>query len=345
MADNRPDPTQIMELATGYWASAALLAANDLNIFGALSEGPRPAKEVAEACGAPIRAVSMLLDACAGLGLLVKSSDEAAARYANAPAVAAFLVPGRPGYLGDALRWSADQFALWGNLADSVRRNAPATEPEKHLGEDPEQTRTFVLGMHNRAMGVARGVVPFLDLSGADTLLDVGGGPGTYAALLARKYPGLQVTVLDLPEVTAIARELIAEAGMSERVQTLPGNAVTGDYGTGAYDAVLFSGVLHQMAPDTVRRMLQKARRALKPGGRVIISDIMLEPGKTEPPFATLFSLQMLLSSHEGAVFSADECASWLAEAGFAQATARRLPPPLPYFVVAGKLEDAEDKV
>jgi ubiquinone/menaquinone biosynthesis C-methylase UbiE len=344
MADNRPDPTQIMELATGYWASAALLAANELNVFGALGEGSRTAEEVAEACGASVRAASMLLDACVGLGLLVKSTDDAEAQYANASASAAFLVPGRPGYLGNALRWSADQFALWGNLAESVRRNTPATDPEKHLGEDPEQTRNFVLGMHNRALGVARGVVPFLDLSGTETLLDVGGGPGTYATLLAQKYPGLQVTVLDLPEVAAIARELIAEAGMSERVQTLPGNAVTGDYGINAYDAVLFSGVLHQMAPDTIRQMLHKARRALKPGGRVIISDIMLEPGKNGPPFATLFSLQMLLSSNEGAVFSAEECASWLAEAGFAQATARRLPPPLPYYVVTGRVEDAGER-
>ncbi len=338
MAENRPDPTQIMALATGYWASATLLAASDLHIFRALGEGARTAEEVARESAAPVRAVAMLLDACAGLGLLVKDGNEAGSRYANAPASAAFLVPGRPGYLGDALRWSADQFALWGSLAEAVRKNAPLAGPSKHLGEDPEQTRNFVLGMQNRARGVARGVIPFLNMDGAVSLLDIGGGPGTYATLLAQKYTSLQVTVLDLPEVVAIAGELIAEAGMSERVQTRPGNAVTDDYGTEAFDAILFSGVLHQMDKGTIRRMLQKARRALNPGGRVIVSDIMLEPGKTAPAFAALFSLQMLLSSEAGAVFSAEECASWLEDAGFSDVTVQPLPPPLPYYVITGRV-------
>jgi ubiquinone/menaquinone biosynthesis C-methylase UbiE len=338
MAENRPDPGQIMQLATGYWASAALLAANDLRVFGALAEGPRTVEEIVAACHAPVRSMAMLLDACAGLGLLTKDTSGDTARYANTPAAAAFLVPGGPGYLGDALRWSADQFALWGQLPGAVRLDAPPIEPARHLGGDPEQTRTFVLGMHNRARGVARGVVPFLDLSGVRTLLDVGGGPGTYATLLAQKYPNLRVTVLDLPHIVAIAAELVAEAGMSERVQMLPRDATQEDYGDAAFDAVLFSGVLHQMAPGTIRQMLQKARRALKPGGRILISDIMLDPAKTSPPFATLFSLQMLLTSEEGAVFSAEECADWLVEAGFADVATQHLPPPLPYCVASGRL-------
>src|SRR5262249_21828818 len=153
-------------------------------------------------------------------------------------------------------------------------------------GEDPEQTRAFVLAMHTRALGMARGVLHFLDFSQVETLLDVGGGPGTYAVLLTQKYPNLNVTVLDLPAVAAIADELIAEVGLSDRVQTRPGNAITDDYGTAAYDAVLFSGVLHQMSPETIQQMLAKARAALQPNGKVVISDIMLDATKTQPAFA-----------------------------------------------------------
>src|SRR6266568_3747342 len=106
MSEERPDPSRIMELATGYWGSAALLAASELQVFGALATGPRTAEEVAVACHAPDRSMEMLLDACAGLGLLAKDVGAAAARYANSPAATAFLVPGSPAYLGDALRWS-----------------------------------------------------------------------------------------------------------------------------------------------------------------------------------------------------------------------------------------------
>ena len=336
MPETGPDPSTIMQLATGYWASATLVAANELCVFAALADGSRTATETADACHAPARSMEMLLDACAGLGLLVKETEGATARYGCTPASAAFLVPGRPSYLGDAIRWSGDQYALWGDLARAVRQNAPPIEPARHLGGDPEQTRTFVLAMHNRARGVARGVVPFLDLGDAATLLDVGGGPGTYAVLLAQKYPTLEVTVLDLPEVAAIASELIAEAGMTDRVRTRPSNAITDDYGEEVFDAILFSGVLHQMSPATIRQMLQRAHTALIPGGRALISDIMLEPAKIAPPFATLFSLQMLLSSVDGAVFTAEECAAWLNAAGFADVTVQRLPPPLPYYVVTG---------
>jgi SAM-dependent methyltransferase len=336
-ATGQPNPSAIMQMATGYWASATLFAANRLDLFALLATGPFSAAQAAEHAGADLRGITLLLDACCGLGLLVKEADEAgrsAARYRNTPAADAFLVAGRPGYLGGALRWSADQFGAWGALADSVRLGMPAVQPSLHLGDDPEQTRNFVLGMHHRALGVARGVIPFLRLDGVRRLLDVGGGPGTYATLLAQRYPDLTVDVLDLPAVVAIARELVVESGLSERVRIRAGDATTDDYGIEEYDAVLFSGVLHQMPAETILSMLGRAAIALCAGGTVWISDMMLGPDKTEPPFSTLFSLQMLLTSAQGAVFSTDECLQWLEQSGFTDVTTQSLPPPLPYVVV-----------
>lgn len=335
MITERPDPTAIMQLATGYWSSATLLAAIELQLFGALAESPAPADAVARRIGVDLRAVTLLLDACVGLDLLVK--EEPAPLYRLSPCAAAFLTPGRPGYMGDAILWSADQYSVWGRLAETVRTGLPAAAPELHLGEDPEQTRRFVVGMHNRALGVARGLAPFLDFSGVRRLLDVGGGPGTYACLLAQNYPSLEVTVLDLPGIVAVARDLVREAGLSDRVQMLPGNAITDDYGSESWDGVLFSGVLHQMSTAVIRSMFARARVALRSGGRVIVSDMMLDPSKTRPLFSALFSLQMLLTSDAGAVFAAEECAAWLQEAGFTSVEVMPLPPPLPYTLVTGR--------
>src|SRR5438477_3006622 len=88
---SQPNPSQIMQLATGYWASATLLAANDLGVFAALGDGGRSVEEVAARSGTASRSMKMLLDACCGLGLLVKQ----AGIYSLADASAAFLVPGR----------------------------------------------------------------------------------------------------------------------------------------------------------------------------------------------------------------------------------------------------------
>ena len=334
---NQPDPSSIMRLATGYWNSATLLAANELNLFGALGELELTARQVADHLQTPLRSTEMLLDACAGLDLLRKQEQDGAYMYANTPAAAAFLVPDRPGYLGNAIRWGAGQYEAWGKLEQAVRADAPVVPPADHLGSDTEQTRRFVLGMHNRALGVARGVLHFLDFADTTRLLDVGGGPGTYAMLLAQKYPVLRVTVLDLPGVTAIAQELITRSGFSDRVQTLAGSAIEAEWGVAEYDGLLFSGVLHQMSGETIRKLFAKAHQALQPGGKLVVSDIMLDATKTQPAFATLFSLQMLLTSEQGAVFSAAECINWLEQAGFASVQAQALPPPLPYVVVTGR--------
>lgn len=327
-----------MELATGYWASAVLLASNSLNLFGALAERPLSAQDVAQRLQIDPRAAAMLLDACSALRMVVKeTSDGPSAVYRNAQEADAYLVPGRPGYLGEAIRWSADQYLSWGKLADSVRSGRPASLPELHLGADIEQTRHFVLGMYQRAMGVARGVVPYLKLDGRTHLLDIGGGPGAYAALLAERFPSLEVDVLDLPAIVDVARELASQSGAASRIKFRAGDAVSEQYGMEEYDAALFSGVLHQMSPETVREMFRQAYTALIPGGIVIVSDMMLGPDKTSPPFSALFSLQMLLTSNEGAVFSAEECLLWLRETGFVEEASTALPPPLPYTVVSAR--------
>jgi cyclopropane fatty-acyl-phospholipid synthase-like methyltransferase len=190
--------------------------------------------------------------------------------------------------------------------------------------------------MHERAFGVARGVVGFLDLGEATDLLDVGGGPGTYSMLLARQYPALRATILDLPDVIRWTRDLVEEAGLTGRVVAAPGDATDGEYRQNAYGAVLFSGVLHQMAEATIRRMFAGAYRALRPGGVVLVSDVMLARDGNGPLFAALFSLQMLLTTNEGGVFRSNACEHWLADAGFASVAARALPPPLPYTVIRG---------
>ncbi len=327
------DPSPLFQLATGYWAPAALLAANELGVPAALAGGAQTAQALATQLDLDSRALERLLNACCALGVLARRAES----YELTPLAAAFLVPGRPGCLGSALRWSRQQYQAWGQLAQAVRQGAPVVPPEDQLGDDPNQTRVFVLGMHERAAGVARAVIEHIDLEGCGSLLDVGGGPGTYAMLLARKYPGLHAMVLDLPAVVAIARELIAEAGLTDRTGVLAGDATDGVYGNARYDAVLLSGVLHRFAPATIQRMFAGAHRALRPGGRIIISDVMLDAAKAPSPFAALFGLQMLLTTAEGDVFGADECAGWLSAAGFGDVTVQPLPPPLPYYVIGAR--------
>jgi 3-hydroxy-5-methyl-1-naphthoate 3-O-methyltransferase len=325
----RVNPSGIMQLTTAYWGSMALFAGNQLGIFTALAGREQTPEDLARQLGVVERPLRLLLQALAALGLLSHREG----RYANSEAAEAFLVEGRPAYLGQAIRYGADHYALWATLPEVIRSGAAVSAATSYLGADPERTRHFVHGMHARAIGVARSVVECIELPADTLLLDVGGGPGTYSLLLAQKTPGLRAIVFDLPPIVAIAEEIIGSFGLAGRVTVRAGDFIADPYPTNV-GAVLLSGVLHREPEATCRSMLGKAWAALVPDGRVIVSDVMLDDDRVSPPFATLFALHMLVSSERGGAHAKGDHAQWLRQAGFTEVKIHALPPPAVHTVI-----------
>lgn len=325
----RLDPAPLIELATAYWGSAALIAAVRLDVFTRLADGPLTADAVAVALEADPAATDCLLAALTALGLLTKAGDT----FANAPLAEAFLVGGRPGFLGPALAYNGDVYPLWAQLDSVVKAGKAQTPPGRYLGDDAARTRNFVYGMHHRALGVGRAVASVIDLSGRARLADVGGGPGTYSALLTEKTPGLGAEVLDLPGVVAISREIVSSLGASNRVQCTAFDYYA-DPLPGRYDAALISGVLHREQPEGVRSILAKTTAALEPGGVLYISDVMVDDDRAGPLFGTMFALNMRVMAHDGRCHSVAEQTAWLAEVGCVVTATTTLPPPINYTII-----------
>jgi cyclopropane fatty-acyl-phospholipid synthase-like methyltransferase len=237
--------------------------------------------------------------------------------------------------MGNAIRYSDDLYDSWGQLETALRDNRPVLPPATQLGDNTEKTRHFVYGMHNRALGLGQALVELVHLDGCQRLLDVGGGPGTYSALLTRRYPGLYAQVLDLPEVVAIAEEIIASMQANNRVTTLAGDYHTTPWPAGQ-DAVLISGVLHRETPSVCRELITRARDCLTTDGQLITADVFTDTGGVSPAFATLFGLNMLLTTQDGGVHADAEVAEWMRQAGFTQVTVQPFPPPMPHRVVMG---------
>ena len=327
------DPGGIVALASAYYGAATLFAGLDCGLFARLAETPgATAAALAAALKLDPHGTRLLLDGCVALGLLEKAGEA----YRNTPAAGATLVPGAPHDLTRAIRYNQDVYGAWGRLAERVRTGRPVEPPSIHLGDDPERTRRFVQAMHGRALGIGRAVVPMLDLGGARRLLDVGGGPGTYAVLMAQAHAGLHGTVLDLPAIVDVARELIAGAGMEARVSTRPGDYHTAPF-EGPWDVLTFFGVLHQEPPEVIADLMRRAHAALKPGGRLYVLDLMTDDTHAHPAFATLFALNMALTMEHGWVFSEREMAGWLAAAGFGGIEARPAPPPMPHVLMTAR--------
>ncbi len=325
----------IIALASAYYGSAVLFAALEHDLFTVVQSmgASATAANVAQRMGADERGVRLLLDACVAIGLMEKQEEI----YSNPSATLLTLVSGAPHDLTRAIRYNRDVYPAWGRAAELVRTGKPVESPDIHLGEDKARTRRFVMSMHGRAMGIGRDVIPMLPLNGCRTVLDLAGGPGTYAVMMARANPGLTCVTVDLPGVSAVAAELVGASDVASCVTCREGDYHTDTYEAEAYDAVTIFGALHQESPAQIRDILDRAYSALKPGGLIFILDMMTDTTHTAPAFSALFALNMALTTEHGWVFSDDELKGWLCEAGFVSSETRPAPPPMPHWLVTAR--------
>ena len=321
-----------MRLALAHRSSTVLFAATELDIFSHLEADGATVSELAAACHVQQEPLRLLLEACVAEGLCTRTDD----RYHNAAVTSAYLVRGKPSYGGHGLKYAEDLYPAWGQLADLIRSGKPVIDPESILGEDKEKTRAFILAMHERARGLSAVLPHGADFAGRRSLLDVGGGPGTYSIALVQQTPGLRSTVLDLPGVLEITREIVEQNGCADRVTLRPGNYLSAEFGSG-FDAVLLSGMMHRESAANCQMLLAKSFRALDAGGMVVVSDVYFDTDeKNSPPFAVYFALNMMLTSRDGSAHAKTEMARWTEAAGFTNVEIRDLPPPNPHSLVVG---------
>jgi SAM-dependent methyltransferase len=326
------NPSRIMQMASAFQESALLFAASDLGIFKKLNDSSANAEELAQSLGLNLRGARLLLDACTAVGLLKKQDGQ----YSNSPETAAFLVPGKPGDLSNALRYNRDVYGAWGKVAQLARTGVPVENPELHLGEDEARTRAFVMSMHGKALAMAHQTLSAIDVTGRKQLLDVGGGPGTISALLTKSNPELVCTVLELAPIAAIGQGLLEQQGASERVKMLAGDYHSTPFPAGN-DVVLLFGMMHQEPVATIQDLLKRSYDSLIPGGVVYVMDMMTDASHANPPFSAMFAVNMALTKEHGWVFSDVELKGWMEEAGFRDFTVKPLPPPAPHWMASGR--------
>ncbi len=330
--EDAPQPRRNpVDRALGGWQPAAtVMAANKLGFFTAIGEGALTAGDVAQQCGTHARSTRMLLDACVALEVMEKEGGV----YRNSAEALDSLVHGRPGYMGDGVAHQHDLWTAWGKLSEAVRGNQRVAE-RRELLDGAEVHRNFIMAMHNRALREAPVLAETLDLTGRRQLFDAGGGPGTFAIHLVMRYEGLKAVVFDLPQTVGIARKIIDDYGVDDRVTVKAGDYFKDDFGKGN-DVVLLSAILHSVGPDRSSHLLQKAHDSLVAGGLVVVHEGLIDRDGTAPVRAALFSLNMLVNTGEGQSYSADEIMAIMAATGFARPRVVSLPRPLRTSLVIG---------
>lgn len=318
----------VPEAAAQAWCGAALsgvlVAAVRTGLTARLARGPATAAEAAADLGLDPVPAGLLLECLRSSGGHVVRRG---GRYRLSRRSRPWLDPESPRSLAGFVSATGDYGDWWSGLETTVREGVPAGHHGAPPG-DPYWGR-YITGQFELARLSAGEVARKLRLPpGTRSLLDVGGGHGWYAACLCRRHPGLTATVLDLPGSAAVGREIIARAGMGDRVRFTDGDATRDDLGTG-YDAVTCFNLVHHLTAAEAAGLLARARAALRPGGTLAVLDGFADGRRRrQPAQADLLSLFVYLSS--GArVRTQAELRDWLRAAGFGpprRAGLRRVP-------------------
>lgn len=299
----------LLAVSSAYWKGCTLQAGVRLGIFTALHDERLHVDEVAGKIDADPRGTEYLLDGLTAMGLLMKDNSH----YANSQQAQELLSKNSKMYMGHIILHHHHILDGWAQLDMAVKRGAPVQK--RSYGEDVER-ESFLMGMFNLAMGIAPHMVSQIDLGGRSRLLDLGGGPGTYAVHFCQANPGLSAVIFDRRTTEPFARKTVAQFGLSERIDFAAGDFNSDPISGGPYDVAWLSHILHSNGPEECQRLVNKTVEVMKPGGFVLIHEFILENTRDAPEFAALFSLNMLINNPDGRSYSKGELEKMLINAG-----------------------------
>jgi precorrin-6B methylase 2 len=320
---SEPDPSYIMQVGMGFFASKTLLSAIELELFTRLAKQPMTGKEIAAALQLSPRAVPDFPDALVALKFLQREGDGPEARYSNTTEGAVFLDRNSPGYIGGILEMAnARLYRFWADLTEGLRTGMPQNET-KHSGEpmftklyaDPARLEQFLNAMSGISAGKSKAFARQFDFSKFNTLCDVGGAAGQLSCVVAAANPHMRCISFDLPKVLPIATRKIQQEGLTDRV-----TAVGGDFFADPLpkaDVITMGGILHDWNLEKKKTLIRKAYDALPAGGAFVVIEALIDDARRENAFGLMMSLNMLIEFRDAFDYSGSDFAGWCREVGF----------------------------
>jgi len=174
----------------------------------------------------------------------------------------------------------------------------------------------FAKAMQNTAAKSGRLLAEKIDLSKAKKMLDLGGGPGIYSIECCKLNPILHASILDDADTLQVAQSNIQLSNLDHRINLIPGDMFDSPF-QDQFDLILISNVMHIYSPDKNQFLIRKCFEALRPGGRLCIKDFFLDSTRTQPEWAALFAVNMLVNTDQGDCYTYGEVQRWFKDSGF----------------------------
>jgi SAM-dependent methyltransferase len=304
-------PRPLLETQMAYTLARVIMVGTKVGVFDALSKGPATPEQVAERCGTSAAGTQKLMFALAGAGYM--SADDGA--YELTPVARKWLLRDSPSSIADKMLFQFLEWDWMGRAEDYVRTGEPLDLHQADMSVDDwdlYQRGMRALANAFSAEAVKRMPVP----KGARRMLDIGGSHGYYSVALCRRHEGLRSEVLDLPAAVEQAAPLLAAEGMGDRVVHRAGDALTIDLGSGAYDLVLISQLVHHFTAEQNRDLAARVAAALRPGGVfAVLDEFRPRTPKDAGQLGALLEFYFAMTSESG-TWAVEEIVGWQRQAG-----------------------------
>ena len=322
------DPSRIMQLGMGFWASKVLLTAVKLKLFTLLAGGALPAKNIKEklGLGASDRHVYDWLDALVSLGLLERKGLLDEALYSNAEDTDFFLDKTKCSYTGGILEMANNRlYKFWNDLEDGLRTGQPQNEgkgkPQANmeffteLYKDEEKLQKFMDAMTGIQNGNFMMLVNKFDFGKYNTLLDLGGADAALSIQVCLRHPNVECTTYDLPPVAPLAQRKIAQFNLSNRIRVAGGDFLKDDLHKA--DIVTMGNILHGLNEETKQQLVKKVYELLPEGGALMTIENIIDNERRQNTFGLLMSLNMLIENGDAFDYTMADFERWTTAAGF----------------------------
>ncbi len=318
------DDTKIWDIWESIFTLPVVTVSDELGIFKALSDATLTTQELVAQLGVDARALALLLAGLCSQGLV----DKRLGRWSATHETRRWLHPQATAYWG----------AFFGGFPGGIPMHAPLLEaiktgkrPQQRSDAPPEWERPSMTAeaaarvaafMHAHSQAPARGISVQGEFAEVASVMDVGCGSGVYGIEMAKQNPHLQVGLMDLKQMCVEVDKYIAHDGVGDRVKSLAVDMFKEAWPTG-YESHFFANVFHDWSTETNKLLAKKSFDVLPSGGRIFLSEILMDDEGTGPWPAAAFSLLMLIGTL-GKQYSLPEFQEILESAGFTDVRAKR---------------------
>ncbi len=332
--EKQVNPSKIMQVGMGFWASKTLLTAVNLGLFTHLAKRELSGQDIKTKLDLHERALYDFLDTLVALGFLKRSGLKDTSLYSNSEDTDLFLDKNKPSYVGGMLEMCNNRlYSFWNDFEEGLKTGLPQNETKtggkpifEELYANEEKLREFLKAMGGLQMGNFMVFANKFDFSTYTTLCDIGGAGGYFAAQVAMNNAHMKCISFDLPPVEPVATENINMMGLRNRVSIQSGDFLKEDLPKA--DVITMGNILHDWGIEDKKLLIKKAYDALPQGGSLVIIENIIDDNRSENAFGLMMSLNMLIETPEGFDFSAADFDGWAKEIGFTQTSTMPLTGP-----------------